>query len=260
MVGELHGKVALVTGAATGIGRATALALAGAGANVLVHYHTSRADADIVVKLVKELGRQAAPLQADLADRAAVERLAESAQDHWGHVDVLVNNAGWTEPARDHRTDPHVDLGTHAEHWDRVMEINVRAPYELTWRLARGMRQRGSGAIVNVASTSGFFALTEAPLYSLSKAALLHLTRQAAQMYAPHVRVNAVAPGWTVTGFAGGKLLDPDLQREIAATVPLKRLGDPEEVAEAILFLAKGPSYITGTTITLDGGDAAEAR
>lgn len=260
MVGELHGKVALVTGAATGIGRATALALASAGANVLVHYHASQEDANIVVKLVKDLGRQAAALQADLSDRAAVAPLAESAMDHWGHVDILVNNAGWSEPARDHRTEPAVDLGTHAEHWDRAMEINVRAPYELTWRLARAMRQRGSGCIVNVASTSGIFALTDAPLYSLTKAALLHLTRQAALVYAPQVRVNAVAPGWTSTGFANGKLLDPDFQREVSREVPLRRFADAEEIAEAILFLVKGPSYVTGTTLTIDGGDTAEAR
>lgn len=260
MVGELHGKVALVTGAATGIGRATALALAASGANVLVHYRSSASDADVVVKLVKDLGRQGASLRADLADRAAVTALAEAAENHWGHVDILVNNAGWSEPARDAKTDPDGDLGAHAEHWDHAMEVNLRAPYELTWRLGRAMRARGSGCIVNVASTSGIFALTDAPLYSLTKAALLHLTRQAARVYAPHVRVNAVAPGWTSTDFAGGKLLDPEFQREVSRNVPLKRFADADEIAEAILFLIKGPAYVTGTTLTIDGGDSAEAR
>lgn len=260
MVGELHGKVALVTGAATGIGRSTALALAEAGANVLVHYNGSKDDADIVVKLVKDLGRQAAPLHADFADRAAVTALAEAAENHWGHVDILVNNAGWIERAFDAQTDPNADLGAHAEHWDRAFDINLRAPYELTWRIGRAMRERRAGCIVNVASTSGLWALTDAPLYSLTKAALIHLTRQAALTYAPHVRVNAVAPGWIATGFNRGTLRDPDFQRETSRTVPLRRFGDPDEVAEAILYLVKGPAYTTGTTLTIDGGEIAEAR
>lgn len=260
MVGELHGKVALVTGAATGIGRATALALGQAGANVLVHYGKSAEDANIVVKLVKDLGRQAAPLQADLADRAAVAALAESAENHWGHVDILVNNAAFIEHAIDARTDPGADLGSHAEHWDRAMDVNLRAPFELTWRIGRAMRQRRQGCIVNVASVAGYCALTDAPLYSLTKAALLHLTRQAALMYAPHVRVNAIAPGWTETGFNQGRILDPEFQKAIVRHIPLKRLASPEEIAEAILFLIAGPSYLTGATLTVDGGLVSELR
>ena len=260
MVGELHGKVALVTGGATGIGRATALALAEAGANVLVHYATSAQDAEIVVRLVKDLGRQAASLQADFADRSSVTALAEAAENHWGHVDILVNNAAWIEEARDPVTDPNADLGTHAEHWDRSLDVNLRAPFELTWRIGRAMRTRRAGSIVNVASVSGYYALTDAPLYSLAKAALLHLTRQAALAYAPHVRVNAVAPGWTQTGFNRGKLLEPAFQKEIGKEVPLRRMADAEEVAEAILFLVKGPSYVNGTALTIDGGMVAELR
>jgi NAD(P)-dependent dehydrogenase (short-subunit alcohol dehydrogenase family) len=260
MVGELHGKVALVTGAATGIGRATALALAEAGANVLIHYGKSEEDAHIVAKLVRDLGRQAATLQADLRERDAPASLAERAQDHWGHVDILVNNAATVEAAVDTRTDAMADLGTHAARYDEVMDVNLRAPWELTWRLARGMRQRGHGCVVNVASVSGIYALTDAPLYSLSKAGLLHLTRQAALVYAPHVRVNAVAPGWIETGFNRGQLLDPAFQKEAAAEVPQRRVGSPEEVAEAILFLVTGPSYVTGTTLTIDGGLVAELR
>ena len=260
MVGELHGKVALVTGAGTGIGRATALALAEAGASVLIHHNASKDDADIVAKLVKDLGRQAATLQADFADREAVAGLAEAAENHWGHVDILVNNAAWIEAAIDAQTDAAADLGTHAEHWDRAFDINLRAPYELTWRLGRAMRARRSGCIVNVASTSGLYALTDAPLYSLTKAALLHLTRQAALTYAPHVRVNAVAPGWVATGFNEGQLLEPAFQKDVASTIPLKRVADAEEIAEAVLFLVKGPSYVTGATLTVDGGGVAELR
>lgn len=188
MVGELHGKVAVVTGAATGIGRATALALAERGANVVVHYARSKEDADIVANLVKGLGRQAVALQADFRDRAALSGFAEAAEAHWGHVDVLVNNAGMMEHAIDPRTEGG-DFGKHLDAWDDIWNVNLRAPYELTWRLAQGMKARKSGCVVNVASVAGMYALTDAPLYSMSKAALLHFTRQAALMYAPHVRV-----------------------------------------------------------------------
>lgn len=260
MAGELHGKVALVTGAGTGIGRATALALAEAGSNVLVHYNASEEDANIVVKLVKDLGRQAAAIKADFSDRESVARLAESAEDHWGHVDILVNNAAWIETAIDAKTDPAADFGTHAAHFDKALDVNLRAPWELTWRLARTMRQRNSGHIVNVASIAGMYALTDAPLYSLTKAALLHFTRQAALMYAPHVRVNAVAPGWTETGFNRGVIMDPGFQKQIIRHIPAKRLASVEEIAEAVLFLIKGPSYVTGTTLTIDGGLVTELR
>lgn len=259
MVGELHGKAALVTGAATGIGRATALALAEAGANVLVHYSKSKEDADIVVKLVKDLGRQAHALQADFSDRASVAPLAEAATDHWGHLDILVNNAAWVEHAVDARTSG-ADMLTHLDAWDRSFDVNLRAPFELTARIGRAMRERRAGCIVNVASVAGMYALTDAPLYSLTKAGLLHFTRQAAQMYAPHVRVNAVAPGWVDTDFGGGFIRDPEFQKQIARHTPLRRLASPEEIAESVLFLIKGPHFVTGTTLVVDGGLVSELR
>ncbi len=259
MVGDLHGKVAVVTGAGTGIGRATALALAEAGANVVVHYSRSKKDAEIVAGLARDLGRQAVALQADFRDREAVASFAEAAESHWGHVDVLVNNAGTMEKAMDPRTEGG-DFGQHLPLWDEVMDVNLRAPYELTWRLAQGMRQRKAGVVVNVASVAGMYAITDAPLYSLSKAALLHFTRQAAMMYAPHVRVNAVAPGWTETGFGPTHhILDPEFQKSIVRHIPLRRLASPEEMADAILSLVRQP-YVTGHALVVDGGMVAELR
>lgn len=258
MVGELHGRVALVTGAATGIGRATALALGEAGANVLVHYSRSQQDADLVVRLIRDLGRQAHALQADFTDRASIATLAEAAQDHWGHVDVLVNNAALIE-APIHAFDGG-DFGAHLDKWDDVVNVNLRAPYELTWRLAQGMMQRGGGSVVNVASVAGLYALTDAPLYSLTKAALMHFTRQAAQRYAPKVRVNAVAPGWTETSFNRGRILDPEFQKSVTRHIPMRRLAGTDEIAEAIVWLVKAGSYCTGVTLVADGGMISELR
>ena len=255
----LAGRVALVTGAGTGIGRATALALAEAGHDVLVHFASSRAQAEETARLVRGLGRRAEVLQADFADRAAPARLAEAAERAWGRVDALVNNAAWVEHAVDAKVEGG-DFGQHLPHWDRAFDVNLRAPYELTWRLAQGMKARGGGAVVNVASVAGMYALTDAPLYSLTKAALLHFTRQAAQMYAPLVRVNAVAPGWTETGFGGGYILDAEFQRQIREDVPLRRIGRPEEVAQAVRFLVEGPAYVNGAVLTVDGGMASELR
>lgn len=258
MARELHGKVALVTGAATGIGRATALALAEAGASVLVHYASSKEDAQVVTDLCRDLGHPAAMLQADFRDRGAASRLAEAAEAHFGHVDILVNNAARVEHAVD--VTEGGDFGEHLDAWDDVWNVNLRAPYELTWRLAQGMKARSSGSVVNVASVAGMYALTDAPLYSLSKAALLHFTRQAARMYAPHVRVNAVAPGWTETGFGKGHILDPAFQKAVSRHIPLKRVAKPEEVADAIMYLVKGSPYVNGTTLTVDGGMVSELR
>ncbi len=248
--------MAFVTGGATGIGRAIALRFAEAGAEIVLHYHRSKDDAEAVADLVRAQGLSCRVLSADLSDRAAVLPLAERAEAVHGHVDVLVNNAGVTDAPIDRGLPPPPLDRTLAE-WDRVLDVNARAPLTLALRLAPGMAARGAGAIVNVASVAGTYALTDAPLYSLSKAMLAHLTRQLALRLAPAVRVNAIAPGWTATGFAGGAARDPAFAREIVATIPAGRIAEPEEVAEAALFLATTP-YATGVVLPLDGGLRAD--
>ena len=253
------GRVALVTGAGTGIGRACAVALARRAWDVLVHFSSSRDEAEETAVLVAGEGRRARALQADFRDRASVARLAVEAESTFGRVDALVNNAAWVEHAVDAGTEGG-DFGQHLPWWDQAFDVNLRAPYELTWRLAQGMVARKRGAVVNVASVAGMYALTDAPLYSLTKAALLHFTRQAAQRYAPHVRVNAVAPGWTATGFGGGYILEPEFQRQIREDIPLRRLAEPDEIARAVAFLVEEGTYVNGAVLTVDGGMASELR
>ncbi|HWG90105.1 MAG TPA: SDR family oxidoreductase [Candidatus Thermoplasmatota archaeon] len=251
----LLGKRALVTGAATGIGRATALRLAQAGADLVLHYARSEQEAREVASAIRALGREAPLEQADLSAPGEALALARRV----GPVDVLVNNAGTIEGPVDTGETPDW-LALHDQQWDRVMNVNLRAPYLLAASLALGMQARGGGTIVNVASVSGLYALTDVPLYSLSKAALLHLTRQQALAWAPLVRVNAVAPGWIATGFGTGQILDAGFQQQVAQTVPLARIGRPEEVAEVVCFLAASAPYTTGAVLTADGGLVAELR
>jgi len=255
----LEGQVALVTGAGNGIGRATAVALARAGADVLVHYRSSQDDAHHTAKLIEDTGRRAHLLACDLAERRAVAPFAVAAEAQWGGVDILVNNAGLAENAID-KTTSDADFLDHLDEWDKVMEVDLRAPFELTARLARAMKARGRGHVVNIASVAGMYALTDAPLYSLAKAGLLHFTRQAALMYAPTVRVNAVAPGWTTTAFGGGFLQDPEFQRQVSRHIPLKRMGAVDEMAAAVRYLCCDAPYTTGTTLTVDGGLVTELR
>lgn len=253
------GKKVLITGGGTGMGRAMTRAFAAHGADVFI---TSRKEENLkptADEVSQATGREVRWKTCDVREMDQVESMMDAASDWFGgHVDVLVNNAAVIEAAID--ATEGGDFGTHLPMWDTVMDVNLRAPVELTWRLAQGMMARGAGCVVNVASVAGKYALTDAPLYSLSKAGLMHFTRQAALRYAPKVRVNAVAPGWTETGFNQGKIMDAGFQKAIARHIPQRRLAAPEEVADAILWLVKGASYVTGTTVTVDGGLVAELR
>ncbi len=234
---------ALVTGATSGIGRATAEQLAAAGYDVVV----SGRDADRgaqVVDAITAAGGTARFVAADLASADAASALAEAA----GEVDVLVNNAGIFPFAATHETDPAV--------LDETFIVNVYAPFALTAAIAPGMAARGGGAIVNLSTMVADFGLPGAAAYGASKAAIESLTRTWAAEYGPQgVRVNVVAPGPTRTpGTAPmGEGLD-----QLASTLPAGRPAEAEEIAAAIVFLATAPSsYINGTTLAVDGGRTA---
>jgi pteridine reductase len=238
----LSGRVALVTGGAKRVGRAIVLALADAGADVMVHANASEREARATAEAVRKRGRRATVVIADLADADACRALPKIAVREFGRLDVLVHNAGSFEA-----TDPR---SADADAWDRMFAVNARAAWLVTSAAARFLTKT-HGCVVHVACAS---ALTPWPgflPYSASKAALVALTRGFAKALAPKVRVNAVAPG-PVLPPPG----PPSHRRAAAAATLLKHWGRPEDVAQAVVYLATAP-FVTGVVLPVDGGRSA---
>jgi NAD(P)-dependent dehydrogenase (short-subunit alcohol dehydrogenase family) len=240
VVRDLEGRVALVTGATSGIGRAAAVQLAAQGATVIVHGRdVSRGVA--VVAEIENGGGAARFVGADLGEPAEALRLAEEV----GDVDILVNNAGfaWFGPS----------AGLDAKTLDQLFAANVQAPYLLVSVLAPKMVARGHGVIINIASRAGTVGQPNTAAYGATKAALASFARSWAAEYGPAgIRVNSVSPGPVYTNAAARELFD-----SLAATTVLGRPGEPQEIAEVIGFLASPrASYLTGTNIAVDGGRA----
>lgn len=257
---DLTGKAALVTGASSGIGQAIAWALADADLGAVgVHYRSNEEGAEETAAGLKDRGAKAHLLQADLADADQTDALAGDAETALGHVDVLVNNAGTIDTEGDGHLG-HKPFEERIPEWDGVMDVNLRAPFVLTARLAPAMVDRGEGCIVNVSSVMGWYAETNTPLYNLSKAGLMQLTRQQAREYAPEVRVNCVAPGWVPTEFGWGHLGSEGFEEMISKTIPLDRMGTIDEVADLARFLVCDADYTTGAVYTVDGGIGAKVR
>ena len=244
---NLAGTVAVITGGGTGIGRATASALAGRAAGIVVTYTRSKDEAE---SLVAELPCRALAVRSDVADDEQVHHLRSLVLDEFGRVDVLVNNAATTYRV------PHEDLdGLTDEAFGRVLDVNVLGPFRMARAFAPALRQ-SRGAVVNIASISGYRAGGSSIAYGVSKAALLQLTRNLAVALAPEVRVNAIAPGTVATRWQTGLHGEEEFRRRAAAereTVPLKRTAGPEHVAQAVLGLL-AMELVTGETIVLDGG------
>jgi pteridine reductase len=239
---ELRGRWALVTGAAKRVGRAIALELARRGANVVVHYNSSATHAADTVAELRALGAEAFHLPADLGRSADVVALAERAEERTGGIDVLVNNAS------NYLRVPFDDLTEAA--WDESLDVNLKAPFLLAWKLGRAMRGRGRGRIVNLADWAGERPYNDYLPYCVSKAGVICLTKALAKALAPEVLVNAVAPG---------PVLPPDelaaAERQgIVRATPLRRFGKPDDVARCVRFLAEEADFSTGAVYLVDGG------
>ena len=236
----LRGKTALVTGGARRIGRAIALALAGAGADVAITYLKSRTDASETLKEIKSLGCRALAVRCDVRREDSVRGAVGAVVGEFGGLDVVVNNAAVFESAA-------LDEMS-LEQWDAVFETNARGPF-LVAREALPHLRAAHGRIVNIGSLGGIHAWAGHAHYCSSKAAVHMLTQAMAKAFAPEVSVNCVAPGWIGMGDSAGGAAE-----RFAAKTPMKRNGTAEDVAEAVLFFATGPGFVTGQILAVDGG------
>jgi NAD(P)-dependent dehydrogenase (short-subunit alcohol dehydrogenase family) len=239
---ELRGRVVLVTGAAVRVGREIARAVAARGADVVVHYRSSVEEAEGLAREIAGLGVRAVTVRADLERAAEVRRLVTDALAAMGRIDVLVNNAAIFP-----RT-PLLEVTE--EEWDRTLAVNLKAPFLCAQAIAPHMLERGSGKIVNLADVAAFRPWPNYLPYSISKAGIVTLTQTLARALAPAVQVNAVAPG---------AILFPDdwdaeRRERLLAQIPMKRTGEPADIARTVLFLLEGSDYITGAVIPVDGG------
>jgi len=240
-----RGRVAVVTGSSRGIGRAIAQAFARDGCALVVNAARSVAEAEAVAEAITAGGGRAVAVQADVGDPAQAQELIARARDEYGRVDVLVNNAGIVDRSDLWQID---EAG-----WAAMMAVHVTGPFFASRAAAEVMRAQGGGAIINIASMRGIEPGSGPLHYNVSKAAVLMLTKCLARDLAPHVRVNAIAPGYTETGFHAGRTIAE--REQISARIPLGRFGRPEEVARAAVFLASaGAAYMTGHTLVLSGG------
>jgi len=242
----LAGKVALVTGASSGIGAAIAAELGRQGAGVVINYIGAREPAAAVAS---QIGSQALAVEADVSNAAAVGQMVQQAVDHFGHLDVLVNNAGIEHSA------PFLDK--READWDRVLSVNLKGPFLCTQAVARDIVRRGArGTIINISSVHEDLPFPGYVDYCASKGGLRMLCRDLALELAPYgINVVNVAPGAIATPINTATLQDPEKKLALEREIPLHRIGTPEEVAALVAYLASDvASYITGTTVFIDGG------
>ncbi|HEY3363556.1 MAG TPA: SDR family oxidoreductase [Symbiobacteriaceae bacterium] len=243
---ELAGKVAIITGGGTGLGRAVTLGLAMQGVDVAINYAHSEADAADTAKEAEALGVRAIILKADMGNGAEIDAMARHVEERLGRIDILVANAGTTVFV------PMNDLdGVSEADWDKLMNVNVKGPWLCAKAVAPAMKRAGGGRIVTVSSIAGLQPMGSSMPYCVSKAALIHLTRCLATALAPDVLVNTVAPGLLETRWNAGH--SPETRKKFHDSTLLKRIATVEDTADQVLSLIKTGS-MTGQTIIVDGG------
>lgn len=246
---NLEGRVAVVTGASLGIGRAAAVALGRAGAQVVVNYRSHQEAAEEVVQAIRDAGSRALAWQADVADQAAVEQMIERTVDQFGKLDIAVSNAAYSD------REPFYEA--EMDGFRRTVDVTMWGAFYLLRAAARQMikQDEGGGAIVMVSSPHAFIPAPRSMAYNMSKAALDHMSKTAAiELSQFGIRVNLIQPGWTDTP-GERKFASEETLQLAAAKIPLGRLGTAEEMAEGILFLCDPrQEYMTGATLLIDGG------
>ena len=247
---ELEGKVSLVTGASRGIGRAIALKLASLGSRVAVNYvaieASNKSDAQNVVESITHLGGEAISVEADIRDGEAVKTMVEQVIAKWGKIDILVNNAGINRDT--------LLLRMSDDAWDDVLNTNLRGTYLCTKFAVRYMMRQEWGRIISISSVVGRVGNAGQSNYAAAKGGIIAFTKSIArEMGSRNITANAVAPGFIVTEMTNK--LPPERRESMLAMIPLQRLGQPEDIAELVGFLAtEKAGYITGQVITIDGG------
>jgi 3-oxoacyl-[acyl-carrier protein] reductase len=245
-MGILDNKVAIVTGAARGIGNAIALALADAGANIVITDLKIPESIQATIDRIQAGGKKCVVYQSDVTDANSVKTVVEKVIEEFGRIDILVNNAGITRDA--------LLLRMSEEDWDMVINVNLRGTFNMTKATIRQMMSQRSGKIINIASVVGITGNAGQANYSASKAGVIGFTKSMAKELASrNIQVNAIAPGYIETDMTS-KLTEAQ-RKAITDFIPLKRTGKPEEVAElAVFFASSGSDYMTGQVICVDGG------
>jgi 3-oxoacyl-[acyl-carrier protein] reductase len=247
---RLEGKIAVVTGASRGIGRAIAQRLAAEGATVVVNHRASEGQAQEVVASIEENGGEAVVMQADVSDFQQAHEMMQKVQKQFGRIDVLVNNAGTTR-------DTLLMMMKEAD-WDLVIDTNLKSVFNCCKAVTRGMVRKRSGRIINITSVAGLAGNPGQTNYAASKAGVIGFTKSLAkELGSRSITVNAIAPGFVPTALTNG--LPDDLKQTAIEHTPLERFGEPQEIAAAVAFFASDEAgFITGQVLSVDGGLAMQ--
>ena len=245
---RLKDKIAVVTGASRGVGRAIALAYAREGANMVVNYASNEAAADQVVREIEALGRKAVKIQGDVARKEEATAVIQGAKDHFGRLDILVNNAGFSKPA--------MLLKMTEEQWDQVVDLHLKGAFLCTQAAAQLMKEQKSGKMINVTSVAGLVGTVGQINYSAAKGGLLSFTKSAARELARYnICVNVISLGIVATDMTEKIRSDEKLKEIYMRRILLERFAEPDDITPAFVFLASDEAnYITGQLLCVDGG------